>query len=77
MHAARDHRALSVLVSNTATAPRTLASTVPGYTLIGAKTFTAQIADDGATPIRFRLDAALTLPARSMTRLTYRRLASP
>ena len=76
VHAARDHRALSVLVSNTATAPRTLASAVPGYTLIGAKTFTAQIADDGADPIRFRLDTALTLPAHSMTRLTYRRLAS-
>ena len=77
VHAARDHRALSVLVSNTATAPRMLASAVPGYTLTGAKTFTAQVTDDGADPIRLRLDPALTLPARSMTRLTYKQLASP
>jgi hypothetical protein len=63
---------LSVLVSNTATAPRPLATALPGYVLIGAKGFTAQTVDDEAPMIRFPLQGTLNLPARSMTRLIYK-----
>ncbi|WP_407572289.1 GH39 family glycosyl hydrolase [Deinococcus altitudinis] len=72
VHAARTDGLLTVLISNTATSPQALASAVGGYRLIGAKTFTSQTAEDEAEPLRLKLDDALTLPARSMTRLMYK-----
>ncbi len=72
VHAAREGRQLTVIVSNTAVAPQPLTTVVDGYRLTGAKTFTAQTAEDEAEPLRLRLDDTLTLPARSLTRLTYK-----
>lgn len=74
VHAARDQDRLTVLVSNTALAAQPLATAVPGYTLIGVKSFTAKTVDDEAAPVRLPLHPALDLPGRSMTRLVYKRL---
>ncbi|SMB80293.1 GH39 family glycosyl hydrolase [Deinococcus hopiensis] len=73
-HAAQEGALLTLLVTNTATAPRTLATTLPGLTLIGAKTFTEKTVQDEADLIRQRLGPAVDLPGRSMTRLVYKRL---
>ena len=77
VHAARDHDLLTVLVSNPSASPDTLAPQVPGYALIGAKTFSARTVADEAEPTRLRLDPTLGLPARSITRLAYKRLPAP
>jgi len=77
VHAARDRNLLTVLVSNTATDSHLLASAVSGYALTRAETFTAQTVDDEASPTPLPLTAALHLPARSFTRLTYTRPPAP
>lgn len=74
VHAARDGPALTLLVSNTATEARPLSTGLPGYTLIGVKTFSAQTVEDEADFLRLGLGPALALPARSLTRLAYKRL---
>jgi hypothetical protein len=77
VHAAQQGRALTLLVSNTATDPHPLAPALPGYTLTGAKTVTAQTVDDEAEPLRLQLAPRLSLPARSLTRLAYRAVSPP
>lgn len=77
VHAARNQGGLTVLVSNTATAPRLLTAAVPGYALKSAETFTAQTVDDEASPTVLPSAPSLTLPARSFTRLTYTRPPAP
>ena len=74
VHAARQARLLSVLVSNVGQTGHDLNTAVPGYTLIGAKTFTEQTATDERPPSAMKLEASLNLAPRSMTRLAYKRL---
>ncbi|AFZ66636.1 GH39 family glycosyl hydrolase [Deinococcus peraridilitoris] len=76
-HAARDGKLLQVFVTNTDTAGQALAVELPGYQLIGAKTFTEQIVEDESDLIRHPLESTLSLPARSMTRLAYKRQSTP
>lgn len=71
-HAAREGKRLTVLITNTATGPRSLTPDLPGYALIGGKTFTAQTVEDEADFIRLPLRGDLTLPPRSFTRLVYK-----
>lgn len=71
-HAARQDRLLTVLVTNTATSAQGLAPNLPGYTLIGGKTFTEKTVHDEADFIRLPLSGTLNLPARSLTRLVYK-----
>lgn len=71
-HAAAQGRTLTVLVTNTALQARALAPALPGYALTGGKTFTAQTVQDEADFLRLPLNAVLTLPPRSLTRLTYK-----
>jgi len=66
-HAALNGTRLTVIASNTATTPAVLRTALPGYRLLGAKSFTAQTVDDDAPPTRRPLGADLTLPARSLT----------
>ncbi|GGR13781.1 GH39 family glycosyl hydrolase [Deinococcus ruber] len=73
IHAAQNGAALSVFVTNTATDSRQFVSSVPGYTLIGGKTFTEQSADAGADFLRLPLKDMQDLPARSLTRLVYKK----
>lgn len=73
VHAARSGAALTLLVSNTATEARPLATGLPGYTLIGAKSFSAQTVEDEADFMRLGLGPSLELSARSLTRMVYKR----
>ncbi len=73
-HLVQDGRLRTLLVTNTATQARALATGLPGYTLIGAKTFTEKTVQDEADFIRLGLSPSLDLPARSLTRLVYKRL---
>ncbi len=77
VHAARDGNLLTVLVSNIATTAHTLESAVPGYALVGVKSFTARTVDKEAPLERLKLEDTLTLPARSFTRMVYKRLPAP
>ncbi|GAA4004751.1 hypothetical protein GCM10022631_14740 [Deinococcus rubellus] len=72
-HAAQDGALLSVLVTNTATEPHPLTTALPGYQLVGGKTFTQKTVDDEDPMIRLPLAATLELPARSLTRLVYKK----
>jgi Glycosyl hydrolases family 39 len=72
VHAARDQGRVQVLVSNIGTHAQALSTVLPGQVLIGAKTVTAQNANDDSGPAQLRLAATLDLPARSLTRLAYR-----
>lgn len=76
-HAALQGPRLTVLVTNTATSGHALATPLPGYQLIGAKTFTQQTVDDEADFTRLPLGPSLDLPARSLTRLAYTRVSNP
>jgi len=73
VHAARAGQQLTVLVSNIGTAEHALNTPVPGYSLIGAKSFDARTVDDEAPPQRLKLEDTVNLPARSFTRLVYKR----
>lgn len=73
-HTAQDGLLRTVLVTNTATSARSLATALPGYLLIGAKTFTEQTVQDEAPFIRLKLAPAADLAGRSLTRLVYKRL---
>jgi hypothetical protein len=75
-HAAQDGPLLTLLVTNTAQAPRTLATKLPGLTLIGAKTFTEKTVQDEADFVRLKPGPTTDLPGRSLTRLVYKRLPS-
>ena len=72
-HAAQDGSLLTVLVTNTATEGHPLSAALPGYQLVGGKTFTQKTVDDENEMIRLPLAATLELPARSLTRLVYKR----
>lgn len=72
-HAAQDGILLTVLVTNTATEAHPLTAALPGYRLVGGKTFTQKTVDDENDMIRLPLAATLELPARSLTRLVYKR----
>ncbi|MFD1732477.1 hypothetical protein ACFSC4_17510 [Deinococcus malanensis] len=74
VHAARHANTVQLLITNTSTAPRPVATELPGYQLIGAKTFTQQTVADEADFIRLKLGPAADLPGRSLTRLAYKRL---
>ncbi|BDP43373.1 hypothetical protein DAETH_33420 (plasmid) [Deinococcus aetherius] len=74
-HLAQDGRLRTLLVTNTAAEDRLLATDLPGYALIGAKTFTEKTVQDEADFIRLTLGATLDLPGRSLTRLVYKRLS--
>ncbi|ULH14187.1 hypothetical protein MF271_02610 (plasmid) [Deinococcus sp. KNUC1210] len=73
IHAAQSGATLTVLVTNTASDSRQLVSAVSGYTLIGGKTFTEQTADAAADFLRLPLNDLQDLPARSLTRLVYKK----
>ncbi|WP_019586717.1 GH39 family glycosyl hydrolase [Deinococcus apachensis] len=73
-HLAEDGRLRTLLVTNTATDTHQITTAMPGYTLIGAKTFTEQTVQDEADFIRLKLGSTLDLPGRSLTRLVYKRL---
>ena len=72
-HAALKGDTLTVLVTNTAKGVHPLAPALPGYRLQGARTFTAQTAEDEADFTALPLKTVLDLPPRSLTRLTYQR----
>ncbi|WP_034388764.1 hypothetical protein [Deinococcus sp. YIM 77859] len=73
-HLAENGPLRTLLVTNTAAGTRQLATGMPGYTLIGAKTFTEKTVQDEAYFIRLKLGPILDLPGRSLTRLVYKRL---
>ncbi|GBF06721.1 hypothetical protein DAERI_100084 [Deinococcus aerius] len=73
-HLSEDGPLRTLLVTNTATEAHQLTTNMPGYTLIGAKTFTEQTVQDEADFIRLKLGPTLDLPGRSLTRLVYKRL---
>lgn len=72
VHAARSGGVVQVIVSNTSLQAQPLSTVLAGHALIGAKSVTAQTADDGSGPARLRLAGTLILPPRSLTRLAYR-----
>ncbi len=72
-HAAQDGALLTVLVTNTATEAHPLSAALPGYQFVGGKTFTQKTVDDEDPMIRLPLAATLELPARSLTRLVYKK----
>lgn len=63
-------------MTNTALAPRTLVTNLPGLTLIGVKTFTEKTVQDEADFVRLKPGPTTDLPGRSLTRPVYKRLAS-
>lgn len=72
-HAAQGGALLTVLVTNTAAEAHQLTAALPGYQLVGGKTFTQKTVDDENEMIRLPLAATLELPALSLTRLVYKR----
>jgi hypothetical protein len=72
-HAARDGERLTVLVANTATADSSLDPRIAGWTPVGAKTFTEETVENEAPLVRLPLSPAVPLPARSLTRVVYKR----
>lgn len=72
-HAARDGERLDVVVTNRARQPRTLAVGVPGFALRSGEYFDEAITRAEKPPAALQPGAAVTLPARSVTHLVYRR----
>ncbi|AWN24692.1 hypothetical protein DKM44_13685 [Deinococcus irradiatisoli] len=73
LHAAQEGALLTVLATNTATEAHPLSTALPGYQLIGGKTFTEKTVEEEDDMVRLPLGATLDLPARSLTRLVYKR----
>jgi hypothetical protein len=72
-HAARDGDRLDVIVTNRARGPKLLDAQVAGYSLEAGTYFDEAVTRDEKPPAPVRLGPAVTLPARSVVHLVYRK----
>jgi GH35 family endo-1,4-beta-xylanase len=74
LHAAKNKNTLQVIAINTSTNGSSLALNIPGWEVVGAKGFTEQTVKDEAQDIRFKTNANLEMPARSLVRIAYKQV---
>ena len=73
LHAAQQENRLTVMATNTSTAPQLLETNLNGWELIGIKGFTDAVVQAEKPDLSLALSQEITVPARSFWRLVYRK----